>query len=1082
MKINYVLSDTTKKATSATLSKVISQAESNLLDDFVVIVPETKSIIIERELLSLSKSHALVNVYVYSFVRLLKRIGFVPEEKIVTKPACVLLLRKIILENFDRLVCYKKSAKTIGFAEKMYETIAQLKSSGVGFEDIQNLDKIKSESLKAKLTDIALIYKEYETQLSDELFDDLDKLALLSKLAESSDFIKKANVFVVGFDNITFEMEQVLKSLASNAKEITFSCVYFGESCLHHQSNELYNKLKHIGDMLRFPYNPEFVKTELKPDFEAISKHLFNPAKKDVGFNDIHIFNAKTKKIELDYVANQILFEVASGKRFKDIGVLVTDIDASAKTIMKCFDSYAIPYFINQEYDVSTHFYVKFLTSAFELVSSGLASQKVLEFVSSPIFDEDGFADFKNFVIGTGINYKDFLNNFDDTLFDSDIQKNNSLKILGKFQKFYNQFADKIKDAVCFSDYTSVAEFVSEFFDAKTKLSNISKSQQADNFKIEAELTNQIYEKVNKFLLLSSNILGNEKMSASEFLLLFKSGFSVVKASVAPVSVDAVIVQENTDGFFDIKDLFIVGAEEGKFPSKIQDTGVILDAELEEAKLVTQKAVDPTVKQINKRESFRVFESLLEPKENLFISFSDKDISGASQKSSRIVLNLIRLFGEKILSKTYRQFGFVNAKNEEMKLAKNISRFLSFGEVTLDELQNQYAGICESISPEFKNHLSSINAEPNFVIPGIKDLIFKDNKTSISQLEKYFACPYLFFVNYALRLKENKDAKISSMDVGNIMHRIAELFMLRFNEFENLTDNDFESSVEKLFFEVIKEQNIKEKQNKALIVLILNEAKRLCKYMRNEQHNSSFKVQNLEFEFSGDTAIKLTLDDGKTISIQGKIDRTDKFGDYIRVIDYKTGDIKSELKSVYVGEKIQLISYLSAIMNNSEQRVAGVFYLPIHSEYQKDEKKLKAQYKMEGFILDDAEIVKYMDAKLSFENSESTVVPAKLKTNKKNIEENKYELYAGAKVLSADEFENLKTYVEKLCKVAVSEILDGFIAPSPLEKNGKPLSRCEYCDYAGFCGLEKSKFADGRQINSKITKDNFILKEENGRN
>ena len=33
-------------------------------------------------------------------------------------------------------------------------------------------------------------------------------------------------VYVIGFDNITFEMQSVLRDLAINAKEITFSSVY----------------------------------------------------------------------------------------------------------------------------------------------------------------------------------------------------------------------------------------------------------------------------------------------------------------------------------------------------------------------------------------------------------------------------------------------------------------------------------------------------------------------------------------------------------------------------------------------------------------------------------------------------------------------------------------------------------------------------------------------------------------------------------------------------------------------------------------------------------------------------------------
>ena len=42
--------------------------------------------------------------------------------------------------------------------------------------------------------------------------------------------------------------------------------------------------------------------------------------------------------------------------------------------------------------------------------------------------------------------------------------------------------------------------------------------------------------------------------------------------------------------------------------------------------------------------------------------------------------------------------------------------------------------------------------------------------------------------------------------------------------------------------------------------------------------------------------------------MKGKIDRVDECGEYKRIIDYKTGDISSDLASVYYGKKIQLIN------------------------------------------------------------------------------------------------------------------------------------------------------------------------------
>ena len=160
MKINYLLSDTTKSATSFALKSVIEKAEASVFDDFIVIVPETKSIIIEKELLALSKNHAFSNVFVYSFVRLINRLGFVDLSKIVTKQTCVMLLRKIIFEHLGELKCYQKTAKTTSFAEKVYDTIQQFKSSNVSADDLKaNLSFISLEVRVSNTNAIALYEK-----------------------------------------------------------------------------------------------------------------------------------------------------------------------------------------------------------------------------------------------------------------------------------------------------------------------------------------------------------------------------------------------------------------------------------------------------------------------------------------------------------------------------------------------------------------------------------------------------------------------------------------------------------------------------------------------------------------------------------------------------------------------------------------------------------------------------------------------------------------------------------------------------------------------------------------------------------
>ena len=131
-------------------------------------------------------------------------------------------------------------------------------------------------------------------------------------------------------------------------------------------------------------------------------------------------------------------------------------------------------------------------------------------------------------------------------------------------------------------------------------------------------------------------------------------------------------------------------------------------------------------------------------------------------------------------------------------------------------------------------------------------------------------------------------------------------------------------------------------------------------------------------------------------------------------------------------------------------------------------------------MIDDAEVLKHMDNSVSFEKPESDLIQFKIKTGKENINSNTFEISKGmSKVyFDNDEFERMKTYNTKLCEGAVSEILSGYVEPSPMMMGDADSKVCRYCEFAGFCGLEKAKFKDGRKCQGKVSIDSFVENNE----
>lgn len=1082
MKIDYILSETTKNATTLALSRLCDLAEQNPFENYIVIVPETKSIIIEREVLSLSKNGAFVNVFVYSFVRLINRLGLVKDENIANKQTSTMILRKVIYDNFKNLVCYKKTAKTSGFAEKIYETVSQFKSSDVSPDDLELSLETQNESLKQKLKDIVLIYRAYESALGDNLLDDCDKLSLLSKFSSQNDVIKNSHIFVVGFDNITFEMQSVLKNIAKNAKSITFSCVYFAENRddKYIQDNELYKKFTKIADDLKYPYTPKFVKKYNSGDFFNIANHLFSVKPKVFEpRGNITVFEADSIRREVSFVASEILTEIKNGRRFKDIGVMLADEGAYLDDIEEIFSKNNIPYFVNKQHELGSHFFVKFLKEAFLCVNSNFSYDHVLSFISNPLFSAKNYSDVHQFVLESGINYSKFLADFDDKKYSKFSTYDSAKCELEKFRDFARIFRQFFKPNMNTGEYLEQIEFVQNYFSCKEKLGDFARFEQDSKLVIEAQITEKIYEKIEKYSAMMKAFMGDMIVEFDEFLLNYFSGIGSIRLNLLPVSVDSVVIQGDTDGFFDIKDLFILGAIEGSFPVSIKDSGIILDKEFEETKILSKKQIEPTVKQINKRENFRIYEALLEPKEKLFVCYCNKSKSGGEQKPARIVLRLLKLFGDKILKNSFEKFKAPSYEALEDEFLESIGEFFR-NETSNNEVNLKFGALGKNISKETLKFLNGPNfVGDNFSLNDAHDLYFLGGKTSVSQLEKYFACPYLFFASYGLRLKENKTSNFSSLDIGLVIHSLAELFVKNIDSFNNLNAQDFEAEVLKLLNQAFDENDINTELNKGILSIVKNESVKLCQYLLFEHNNSSFKTigGGEEFSFFGNRAFELALDDGQIIKIEGKIDRIDSFKDYIRIIDYKTGNVSSELSSVYFGKKIQLVSYLSAVSKLVGKNVAGLFYMPIHNEFSKKEARQKNTFKFEGFLLDNIDVVKNMDNNLSFEKPSSEFVSLKIKTNKKNINENRFEISGtSSKNLSEQEFENMKNYTEKLCAKAIEEILQGNIEPAPIiQPSEESPSMCEWCKFSGFCGKEQARLGHGRSLSGSISIKNFDL-------
>ena len=1082
----------------------------------LVITPEQFSFTAEKKLMDALKTEAVLNAEVVTFSRMAYRvineIGGRTETNL-SKCGKIMLIYSI-LNN-----C-KKDLKFLGKTDEnvdMVETaITEFKKHGISVEQLKKETENQEDIyLKNKLNDINIIYEKFQEQIAEKYIDETDLLTILAQNVDKVDEFKDNLIYIDEFSGFTSQEYDIIKKLLKIAKQVTVTIctdsihdvknpdidIFYSNQITTNRILQLAEESQIKVEEVNLEKNYRFKTPELK----HLEQNLYNLKSKIYSeeVKNISLFLAKNQYSEIEQVAKNIFKLVRDENyRYKDISIITKNIDTYANLARVIFEKYDIPIFIDENRDLNQNIIIQYLLSILEIFIKNWSYESIFNYLKTGLNDieEDELFKLEKYCIKWGIKNNKWKKEFTYGNFDE--KEKAEIERLEQIRKNIVDPLVKLKKEI---DENKTAKGISkaiyQFLVDQEIAKKIRQKQNELEEKGLIDLSHEYESSINIVINLLDEIVlvfKDDKITIDKFAQILRVGLKNSNLTKIPGTQDQVIMGDvDRSRSHKVKATFIIGLNDGIFPSINKDEGFLNDDDREILKSHGIELAKGTIDKLYE-DNFNIYKTFTTAEQKLYLSYPSSDMQGKALRPS-ILVNRIK----KIYPKLSEESDVIESKSEILntkttyeELINNISKLRENEIEKIWYYVYNYYKKDENWNNKLEQSLKGLNYSnlPEKIEQKNIDKLYGNKlSTSISKLEQYRRCPFSYFLQYGLKIKPQEELKVKSFDTGTFMHEVIdEVFEIIKEEkikLEDITEDKISEIVDKIIDEeLLQNKNYiftSTAKYRVLVIRLKKIIKKALKYIIQSLISSEFNVLGTELEFDDKgkyKTIKLQLENGKNVEITGKIDRVDtaqnEDGKYLRIIDYKSSIKNIDLNEVYAGLQIQLLTYLDAVCKEEDLMPAGILYFSLmeqmidtdkNMELEQIEERIRKSFKMKGLILADIKVVKLHDKNL--ENGYSNIVPAYI--SKSGLSEGK------SSCVSKEQFKDLQDYMYIVIKQISNEILSGNIDLKPFYKNKK--TPCSYCDYKSICNfnngacLNKYNFIDEKskqEILEKIKIEN----------
>lgn len=1040
MALQFILGASGSGKSDYIYNRIIDESLSNPKRNYILLVPEQYSMVLQRKMVRLHPNMGTTNIDVIGFNRLTYRVFdelMIKPDKVLEDFGKTMLIRQVAGKLRDELSVYGSCLDKNGFIDEVKSLMSELYQYDVDRDALSEaMQTLRTDGenrlLLSKLEDMLTIFKAFDAELEDKYIVAEQLTELLAMNIDRSDLVKNSVIIMDGFTGFTPIQLKIIRKLLCNAVDVyvtlTIDKKYYAKK--HVANHELFYLTRQTMDALKRlcdSCNVELLEDifldnsgngrwkEDCGDLVFLEENIFRyPYGRYAGEpENISIALYDNPQTELAGIAEGIVRLVREENyRYKDIAVICGNLDAMSEHIKHIFSRYDIPVFLDSNIPLKNNACLDSIGHALRIVEDNFSYDSVFAFLKSGVVGTltiDDVELLENYVLEKGIRgFGKWNRSWPDEVEET---RKTVLEILTPFRDMIKSRKNKTVQ------YTAAIRMLMETLDYEAILS--------ENMRILEGLVS-VLDKLDI-------IMPEEELTVDEFKEIFDVGLKDISLGMIPAGIDMVVVGDITrTRLDDIKALFIMGMNDGIIPKQGSNTQIISDLEKEElAKLGVELA--PTERQNSYIEQFYLYNNMTKPSHKLYLSYTGRTEGGEPVRPSYIISRVLKIFPDLIINNKRGQIEVTTKAGTIDSLITGVRELMDGNTSNINKTLSLYKLYNDVGDRELLDRLNSAfcysNIPKNLTSEVAKLVELKTMSQSVSRIEKFANCAYSYFLRYTLGLRERNSNELDSREIGTVLHGAMEKLYVHVrdnldNDWAGLETEKRDELVNRYIYNTFDERHDSEGRNEYLRELLARIARRTAKILCDITVRDGLSPSYFEYNFERE----LPLYDGKhKIRINGIVDRGDVIYSEeenkikLRIIDYKSSNHEFDICKLYDGVSLQLAVYMyvmKELVGDSKAVKLGATLVPEGMYY---------------YHLSDP----YVEAKDEQDADRQREKELKLK---------------GIDYSEPVKFDDAVSFAVRKVKEIAQEMLDGKIDKNPFMNGDK--TSCDYCEFKDVCRFD----------------------------